>query len=292
MYQITADRGICFYSTADCMVWFTLLSVLSIRYDIQILAVCIMLNHYHIELRAPSREALSAFMRDLNALYTRLYNRRYGRYGSLFCERFKNSGKFKEQRIRENYLYICNNPVVKNAVPRAEQYRWNFLAYLKTSCPFSGLEEVRLSDDEERVKSIIRTRRASGRPLDYAFFDGLYDRLDQDARKRIIDYAITQYNVIDRNAVLRMWGSYNQLCEALRTVRGAEYDIEDDDAQEDYRHYYKMIRIVDNLGYDLRKVRLESLSFDEKNRIAYICLEKVGASRLELRKFLHLEDLL
>ena len=36
VYQITADRGICFYSMTDCMVWFTLLSVLSKRYDIRI----------------------------------------------------------------------------------------------------------------------------------------------------------------------------------------------------------------------------------------------------------------
>lgn len=289
VYQITADRGICYYTTVDCLVWFTLLSILSIRYGIRILAVCIMLNHYHIELHAPSQAALSSFMRDLNALYTRLYNRRYGRSGPLFCERFKNSGKYKEQKIRENYLYICNNPVVKNAAPQAERYRWNFLAYLKTSAPFSEIDDAFISDDEERVKSIIRTRRTGGHPLDYSFFDGLYDRLDKEAKRRIIDYAIAQYNVIDRSAVLRMWESYEQLCEALHTVRGAEYDIDDDDTQEDYRHYYRMIQVANDLGYDLRKKRLESLPPAEKTKIAQACMKKAGVSRIELGKFLHID---
>ena len=152
VYQITADRGICFYTAADCLVWFSLMCVLAERYGIRILAVCIMLNHYHIELHAPSPEALSSFMRDLNALFTRLYNRRYGTTGPLFSNKFKNAGKYKEQKIRENFLYICNNPVVKCAVPRAAQYRWNFLAYMLSASIFiAGRYLVRRTDGSSHV---------------------------------------------------------------------------------------------------------------------------------------------
>ena len=288
VYQITADRGICFYSMADCLVWFSLMCVLAERYNIRILAVCIMLNHYHIELHAPSSVALSSFMRDLNALFTRAYNTRYGLSGPLFCKRFKNAGKHKEQKIRENYLYICNNPVVKGAVSKAEQYRWNFLAYMQNDYPFS--QTAHLADQEEQleqVEAIIRMRRSVGHPLDYDFFDGLYSRLPDSGKRQIADYIITQYNVVDYAAVRRMWGSFENLCQVLQTVRGAEYDLEDDNAQEDYRHYYRMIRVAADLGYDLTTRRFNHLSLEEQRELAVVCTERIGATRLEIVKFLH-----
>lgn len=287
VYQITADRGICFYTAADCLAWFSLMCVLAERYGIRILAVCIMLNHYHIELHAPSPEALSSFMRDLNALFTRLYNRRYGTTGPLFSNKFKNAGKYKEQKIRENFLYICNNPVVKCAVPRAAQYRWNFLAYMQSAHPFSSQGDISSDERMGQVMSMVRTRRSAGRPLDYAFFDGIYSQLSDSEKKQMLDYIIAQYNVIDYAAVKRMWGSFEQLNQVLLTVRGAEYDIEDDTAQEDYRHYYKMIRVASDLGYDLGKMRFGQLSPRELRRLACACREKAGASQVELAKFLH-----
>ena len=287
VYQITADRGICFYTAADCLVWFSLMCVLAERYGIRILAVCIMLNHYHIELHAPSPEALSSFMRDLNALFTRLYNRRYGTTGPLFSNKFKNAGKYKEQKIRENFLYICNNPVVKCAVPRAAQYRWNYLAYMQSAHPFSSQGDISSDERMGQVMSMVRTRRSAGRPLDYAFFDGIYSQLSDSEKKQMLDYIIAQYNVIDYAAVKRMWGSFEQLNQVLLTVRGAEYDIEDDTAQEDYRHYYKMIRVAADLGYDLGKMRFGQLSPRELRRLACACREKAGASQVELAKFLH-----
>lgn len=287
VYQITADRGICFYTAADCLVWFSLMCVLADRYGIRILAVCIMLNHYHIELHAPSPEALSSFMRDLNALFTRLYNRRYGTTGPLFSNKFKNAGKYKEQKIRENFLYICNNPVVKCAVPRAAQYRWNFLAYMQSAHPFSSQGDISSDERMGQVMSMVRTRRSAGRPLDYAFFDGIYSQLSDSEKKQMLDYIIAQYNVIDYAAVKRMWGSFEQLNQVLLTVRGAEYDIEDDTAQEDYRHYYKMIRVAADLGYDLGKMRFGQLSPRELRRLACACREKAVASQVELAKFLH-----
>jgi len=246
-----------------------------------------MLNHYHIQLQAPSAVALSSFMRDLNASFTRLYNQHYRRRGPLFCARFKNAGKHKEQKIRENYIYICNNPVLKRAVPAAWLYRWNFLAYMQSEHPFSRAGRTGGDENLEQVEAIIRTRRAAGHPLDYNFFDGLYSRLDETQRKHILDYAIVNYNVIDYKEVGRMWLSYGQLCETLQTVRGTEYDLDDDDMQEDYQHYYKMIRIVQDQGYDLMRCRLDHLPYTELMRLSGSCVEKAGASRVEIAKFFH-----
>ena len=98
IFQITADRSICFYTAADCMVWFTLFCVLAEKYGVHVLAVCIMLNHFHIEAHFPSLEVMAAMMQELDARFTRQYNRQYGLSGMLFKGRYGSAPKSKEQK--------------------------------------------------------------------------------------------------------------------------------------------------------------------------------------------------
>ncbi|MCR4860433.1 MAG: transposase [Bacteroidales bacterium] len=289
VYQITADRGICFYTSSDCLVWFTLLCVLARKYSIRILSVCIMLNHYHIQLRASSALALSSFMRDLTARFTRAYNRRYGISGRLFLGQFCNASKNKENKIKDNYIYICNNPVVKYASPRAEQYRWNFLAYMESRNPFSEtLDPERCPETMRQVLAVVRSRRKAGRPVDYLFFGGLYSRLTDQEKRQVLDYIVTEYNVIDYVEVRRKWGSYRKICEMLSTVSGSEYDLAEEIVKEDYRHYYRMIRLLEQAGYGLAEIRkIKSLSLSELYRLAVLFRNEADASPVELAKFLH-----
>lgn len=58
------------------------------RFDAQVLAYCLMGNHYHLVLH--TRQAnLSRLMRHVNGVYTQAYNRRHGLVGHLFQGRFK-----------------------------------------------------------------------------------------------------------------------------------------------------------------------------------------------------------
>jgi len=58
------------------------------RYDAQMLAYCLMGNHYHFVLH--TRQAnLSRLMRHLNGVYTQAYNHRHRKVGHLFQGRFK-----------------------------------------------------------------------------------------------------------------------------------------------------------------------------------------------------------
>jgi REP element-mobilizing transposase RayT len=53
------------------------------RFDAQVLAYCLMGNHYHFVLH--TRQAnLSSLMRHINAVYTQTYNRRDRKVGHLF----------------------------------------------------------------------------------------------------------------------------------------------------------------------------------------------------------------
>ncbi|MBO6238304.1 MAG: transposase [Bacteroidales bacterium] len=288
IFGITYDGGICFYTMADCLVWFTLFCTLARKYHVKVLAVCIMLNHFHIEAWFPSREAMSCLMRDLNSRYTQQYTRHYGLKGALFRERYGNSLKLKEQRIKDNFVYICNNPIGKKAVARAEQYRWNFLAYMMSDHPFSDPVIIRkCSRLFLCARSEVLRRSREGQPLGYVFFEGLYENLSVRERKQMVDLIISSYNAIDYEEICKVWGGYDQLCGMLRTVSGSEYDLVDDESAEDYRRYYQMIRIVEESGFDIRHRRFTGLPDEEIGKVARILADNINATKMELTKFLH-----
>ena len=58
------------------------------RFDAQVLAYCLMGNHYHFVLhtRQPN---LSRLMRQMNGVYTQRFNRRHQKVGHLLQGRFK-----------------------------------------------------------------------------------------------------------------------------------------------------------------------------------------------------------
>ena len=289
VFVISVDKGICFYSTADCLVWFTLFCVLAARYKVRVLAVCIMLNHFHIEARFHSKQSMSAFMRELGSRFTRQYNSHYRLSGPLFRERYGSSLKMKEQLVKDNFVYVCNNPIGKKAVRKAEQYRWNFLAYMESGCPFSSPIVIRKSSRRFLcVRAEVLQSCRKGQPLGYTFFGGLYDQLSVSERKQIVDLIVSSYNVIDYEELRRVWGGLDRICEMLHTVSGSEYDLADDNSSEDYRHYYQMIRIVGESGFDIRCKRFVDLPEAEAGRLAAIIASRTDATIAEIAKFLHL----
>ena len=288
IFGITADKGICFYTTADCLVWFTLFCVLARKYNVRVIAVCIMFNHFHVEARFPSRQTMSAMMRELNSRFTQQYNRYYRLSGPLFRERYGSSLKVKEQWIKDNYVYICNNPIGKKAVRKAEQYRWNFLAYMESDSPFSAPIVVRsCSRHFLCVRAEVLRSCRNGQPLGYNFFGGMYDQLSSLERKQIVDLIVSLYNVIDYEELRRVWGGFDQICEMLHTVSGSEYELADDDSAEDYRHYYQMIRIVVESGFDIKHRRFVNLPDSEVGGLARIIADRVDVTKAEIVKFLH-----
>ena len=78
------------------------------------------------------------------------------------------------------------------------------------------------------------------------------------------------------------------MCSVLKTVGGAEHDVEEDSSQEDYRHYYQMTKLMLQEGINLASSRFDGMCREELDRLAWTLMRKVGASQVELRKFLHM----
>jgi len=87
-------------------------------------AYCLMDNHYHLVIETPKAN-LSKGMRQLNGVYTQLYNRRHRTVGHLFQGRYKAILIQKESHLLEVCRYVVLNPVRAKAVGRVEQWKWS-----------------------------------------------------------------------------------------------------------------------------------------------------------------------
>jgi REP element-mobilizing transposase RayT len=291
--QKTADNGVLFYAIEDYLVFFTLVSVRAEIHEVIVLAIDLMINHMHLGALFPNRRLASSFMNGILSVYARIYNKRHRLEGQRFKRPYRSAAKMSEKKIRDCLFYIWNNPVEKNAVKAAEEYRWNFLKYMDSDHPFS--DPIIPSEATDTLLKLIRkvkAKREAGEYLGYGFFNDAYKSLSKKERFQLIDNIIVTYSVIRNDLVLKLFGTYQSLVMAVNSVTGNEYDLVDDTDNEDYRHYVKMIGIVRSEG-----LNLDSVCFDRPDdlrdeqllaRLKKRFRTEAGASDYEIAKFLHL----
>jgi REP element-mobilizing transposase RayT len=94
------------------------------RFDAQVLAYCLMINHFHLVLH--TRQAnLSRLMRHINGVYTQRFNRRHGLVGHLFQGRFKAILVDRDAYLLALCRYVERNPVAARMVSEATDWPWS-----------------------------------------------------------------------------------------------------------------------------------------------------------------------
>ena len=110
----------------------------SMRYGLQILAYCLMENHYHLLVKTP-RANLSRCMRHIDGIYTQRYNRLRNTDGSLFRGRYKAILVDADSYLLQVSRYIHRNPpeTKVSMVNKLEEYPWSsYVAYINRAiCP-------------------------------------------------------------------------------------------------------------------------------------------------------------
>ncbi|NLV56044.1 MAG: hypothetical protein GXY13_10575 [Acidimicrobiales bacterium] len=91
---------------------------------VEVLAYCLMGNHFHLLLRAPDGE-LSAAMKHLLGVYTQRTNQRVGRDGPLFRGRFRSIPVETDAYLAWVTRYIHRNPLDLAGEDSIRTYRWS-----------------------------------------------------------------------------------------------------------------------------------------------------------------------
>jgi REP element-mobilizing transposase RayT len=101
-----------------------LLDRVSRKYGWTVFAYCQMTNHFHLLIQVSS-SGLSPGMQELLGEYARFWNRRHGRTGHVFRNRFESAAVASDQHLLETARYVDLNPVRAGVKPRPEHWSWS-----------------------------------------------------------------------------------------------------------------------------------------------------------------------
>ena len=98
------------------------------EYDANVIAYCLMPNHYHFLVQQLSETDLSKWLRKIFVGYSQAINKQQNRSGTLFEGRPKHIAIDKEEYLDHLMWYIHTNPVSAGLVRKPEEWKFsNFL---------------------------------------------------------------------------------------------------------------------------------------------------------------------
>jgi REP element-mobilizing transposase RayT len=117
-------RQIVFRDSLDRQVFSKLLLQVVQRFAWRCLTYCLMENHYHL-LVATAEPTLGPGMQRLNGRYAQHFNRRHGRSGHLWGDRYYSELLQRDAHLLLALRYIALNPVRAGLCARPEDWPWS-----------------------------------------------------------------------------------------------------------------------------------------------------------------------
>lgn len=127
VYHVSSHRAHAapaFADDADRAALLELLAQAMHRFDAQVLAYCLLPDHYDLVLYTRQGN-LSRLMRHLNGVYTQHHNRRHGGSGPLFQGRFKAVLVDRDAHLLDVCRYVELGPVRLGLVAGVETWPWS-----------------------------------------------------------------------------------------------------------------------------------------------------------------------
>lgn len=290
IYIRSLNQFVIFYSMEDRLVYYTVFAVMAKRYRVTVLALALMFDHIHHLVKTTSKEIYGKFVGVTTSTFAMAYNRDSGRKGPLFHKAYGNSAKHRDKDVRSCIAYNYNNSVEKILFNRAEQDRWNLLAYIDNSHPFSG-EISRTTASKKLLKSMDAAVLYHGRNeyLDYPVVRRLFDGLVPEERGQLLDFIISLYLPIDKESLLGYYKSYDAMVLAINSNTGKEYDMDEIYDPESHQDFVRMLDLTlrSSFAADPRSIILAP--DDQKWKIAQTFMDRAGASLNHAKRFLHLK---
>jgi putative transposase len=128
-------------------------------------------------------------MREIKVNFTRFYNKRHGRRGYFWGDRFKSVIVEEGETLINCLAYIDLNPVRAGIVERPEDYRWNSLGYHIQSNNKDGFLSTDFGLKQFNVKSEADRVRLYRK---YVYETGAIPQADKQYTKTIPEKIVTE----------------------------------------------------------------------------------------------------
>ena len=97
----------------------------SMHRNIDLIAFCIMPNHFHLLVKQKNEKDISKFVKRISISYCLYYRKKYKHSGYLFQGRFKGVLLRTEKAISKTFDYVHKNPTKAKLAKKEENYRWS-----------------------------------------------------------------------------------------------------------------------------------------------------------------------
>ena len=186
------------------------------KYNIKIIAYCIMDNHAHFLLSTTEQiQNLSKAMHDINCLYARYYNyMQNGRKGYVFRDRYVSEPITSKRYFLNCIKYIHMNPIKAGIIKKCEEYKYSSYNYYKQKSFNNELKENEYfsKNDYNDIINNVYT--------DYVFYD-IDENIDYKVRQGISEFVkkeqIDLFKVFSNREILI------KLIKFLKDVKKVKY---------------------------------------------------------------------
>ena len=216
------NRQVIFRDDADRKRYLEKLSLYCQEKNVDLLSYCLLSNHVHLLVETPEGN-LSKMMQAFQTSYTVYFNKRHGRTGHVFEQRYKARVVDKDNYLIQVSRYIHLNPVSARIVERPQDFRWSsYGSYLKGK-GLTGLktESVLAYFNGSRSRQLRQYR-------DYVEGDGSQKTRNPapEVIKQIFigddDFAEAIRRKGKRSSAHERHYSFQHIVEAVSTVMGVE----------------------------------------------------------------------
>ncbi|RLA23028.1 MAG: transposase [Gammaproteobacteria bacterium] len=116
-----------FFTDEDRLIYLEWLKFYCEKYNVSILAYCLMTNHVHLVLTPHSKDGLQQVLKPLHMRYSQHINKVKGWKGHLWQGRFFSS-PLDEPYTWSTIRYVERNPVQAGMTTKSEDYQWSSAA--------------------------------------------------------------------------------------------------------------------------------------------------------------------
>lgn len=117
IFKDAADYSMYLLLIKDCLNYYE-------EFSYEIVCYCLMTNHVHLIVRTNEKEA-AYFMRRLNSMYAKYFNKKYDYRGHLYQDRYFSNLIQTKVKLLEISRYIHLNPVRAKMVSLPEDYKYS-----------------------------------------------------------------------------------------------------------------------------------------------------------------------
>jgi putative transposase len=157
-------RATVFHNDGDYEAFLRLLDEARSKSGVELMAFCIMPNHFHVVGRYREPDQLSGMMHQWLNTHVQRYMRRYETTGHIWQGRFKSFAIQEDEHFLRAARYVLLNPCRASLASDPWEWPWSSLQYESLVSPWplqppGGLESLlteNRDEDDERLRESIR----------------------------------------------------------------------------------------------------------------------------------------